>query len=280
MPDQLEILLWPTGQPTGAQAIPANQIEELKNKQTNEHLTLVNQPALTFYPAPQEKANGCCVVVCPGGGYNILAWPKEGLELAEWFNSLGITAVVLKYRVPRRNPEKPHWEPLQDGQRAMRLVRQNASQWNIDPNRIGLLGFSAGGHLALMVATQHHMNSYSSIDCADTLSSRPDFLCPIYAAYLGPNYRDDIAELGDLIKIESDMPPTFMAVTLDDDYRGVQAGLLMSEFKRVNVTAEAHIYAVGGHGYGIRPSNNPVSTWHWRLKEWMQAQGFLQAPTD
>ena len=276
MRNQIEILLWPTDLPAGAQTIPTSQIEKLRHKETNEHLTFVGQPTLTVYFAPEEKNNGCCVVICPGGGYNILAWPKEGLELAEWFNSFGVTAVVLKYRVPRRNPDKPHWEPLQDGQRAMRLVRQNASQWNVDTSRIGLLGFSAGGHLALMVGTQHGMDSYNPVDSADVLSSRPNFLCPIYAAYLGPDYRDDIPELGDLVKIDSDTPPTFMSVTLDDDYRGVQAGLLMGEFKRANVTAEAHIYAIGGHGYGIRPSDNPVSNWHWRLKEWMKAQGFLQ----
>ena len=194
--DKSEIDLWPSGLPANARLLPDEQIEQLKKQQTEEHLTWVEKPTLTLYPASPETANGCCVVVCPGGGYNILAWPKEGLELAEWFNSFGVSAAVLKYRVPRRHPKYPHREPMQDGQRALRLVRYNAAEWNIDPERIGLLGFSAGAHLSLMVATQHQSDSYVRTDTADDVSARPNFVCPIYVAYLGPNYSDDRPELG------------------------------------------------------------------------------------
>ena len=162
--DKSEIDLWPSGLPANARLLPDEQIKQLKKQQTEEHLTWVEKPTLTLYPASPETTNGCCVVVCPGGGYNILAWPKEGLELAEWFNSFGVSAAVLKYRVPRRHPEYPHREPMQDGQRALRLVRYNAAEWDIDPERIGLLGFSAGAHLSLMVATQHQADSYVRID--------------------------------------------------------------------------------------------------------------------
>jgi acetyl esterase/lipase len=273
--EKLVIPLWPTGLPADAKAIDADRIEQLKAKQTDERITYVAEPTLTIYQAEPATANGCAVVVCPGGGYNILAWPKEGLELAEWFNSFGVTAAVLKYRVPRRDPERPHWEPLQDAQRAIRVVRKNADRWRVEPDRIGILGFSAGGHLTFMAGTHYDESTYQAVDDADRLSARPDFMCPIYAAYLGNDYRDDRAELGVLVKITKDTPPAFMAVTLDDDYRGVQAGFLLAEFKKAGVPVEAHIYAVGGHGYGIRPSDLPVSTWHLRLKDWMRASGLL-----
>jgi acetyl esterase/lipase len=274
--DRLEIKLWPNGLPRDAKPLDAARIAELESKQTPERISYVAEPSVTIFRAPADKANGCSIVICPGGGYNILAWPKEGTELAEWFNSFGVTAAVLKYRVPRRDPERPHWEPLQDAQRAIRVVRMNAREWGVDPGRIGILGFSAGGHLAVMAGTQYSERTYDPIDDPDSfLSARPDFLCPIYAAYLGNDYADDRAEIGKLVEITPSTPPTFLAVTLDDRYRGVQAGLLLAEFKKHGVSAEAHIYAEGGHGYGIRPSERPVATWHLRLQDWMQAGGLL-----
>lgn len=269
------IKLWPSGLPKDAKPIDPKRVEQLESQQTAERITYVAEPSLTLFRAPRDKANGCGIVVCPGGGYHILAWPKEGLELAEWFNSIGVTAAVLKYRVPRRDPEKPHWEPLQDAQRAIRLMRKNAEDWAVDPARIGVMGFSAGGHLAVMTGVQFDETTYPRVDDADDLSARPDFLCPIYAAYLGNEYSDDRAELGSLVKITSETPQTFMAVTMDDKFRGVQAAMLLAEFKKAGVAAEAHIYTSGGHGYGIRPSNQPVSTWHLRLQEWMAARGLL-----
>ncbi len=272
--DRPVVKLWPSGLPDDAKPIDPARVDELQSKQTKERITYVEQPTLTIYRAPSDKANGCGVVVCPGGGYNILAWPKEGLELAEWFNSIGVTAGVLKYRVPRRDPQRPHWEPLQDAQRAIRIMRKHAADWGVDPNRIGVLGFSAGGHLTLMTGTQHDKKTYDRVDDADDLSARPDFLCPIYAAYLADDYKDDRAEIGSLAKIDESTPPTFMAVTLDDKHRGVQAGLLLAQYKQAGVPAEAHIYSVGGHGYGIRPSSRPVSTWHLRLHDWLRVSGF------
>ena len=269
------ISLWPQGLPKDAKPIAASRIASLKAKQTSERLTYVDSPTLTLYRAPKETANGCGVVICPGGGYNILAWPKEGLEVAEWFNSIGVTAAVLKYRVPRRDPKRPHWEPLQDAQRAIRVMRKNADAWSIDPRRVGILGFSAGGHLTVMAGTHFDEKTYDRVDEADDVSARPDFICPIYAAYLGNNYKDNVAEIGSLVKITKETPPAFMAVTLDDSYRGVQAGLLLAKFKKAGVPAEAHIYSSGGHGYGIRPSDKPISKWHLRLGEWMKASGLL-----
>jgi acetyl esterase/lipase len=274
--DRAEIDLWPGGQPAGAKPIEAKQVEELKGKLTEERIYYVETPSITVYRAPKETANGCAVVVCPGGGYNILAWPKEGLEVAEWFNSIGVTAVVLKYRVPRRDPDHRHVEPLEDAQRALRLVRHHATEWGVDPGRVGILGFSAGGHLTAMTGMHWRKAAYDPIDEADELSCRPDFMCPIYAAYQGPDYDDRVAELGPLVKVDEKTPPTFMAVTADDAYRGVQAALLFVELKKVNVPAELHIYSKGGHGYGIRPSEKPISTWHHRLGDWLKLQGLLK----
>ncbi len=271
-----EMVLWPTGLPADALPLPDARIAELKARTSDQgHLYFVDSPSLTVYlPAP-EKSNGCGIVICPGGGYNMLAWQHEGVELADWFNTIGVSAFVLKYRVPRRNPEKIHWEPLQDVQRAIRLVRHRADEFQLDPQRIGTLGFSAGGHLTVMSGVQFETVSYPALDDADRISCRPDFMCPIYAAYLADGYRDDVAELGSLVTVTEKTPPTFMAVTGDDSFRGAQSALLFVELKKHQVPAELHVYAIGGHGYGIRPSENPVANWHHQLAAWMKSSGLL-----
>lgn len=270
------IPLWPRGLPAGALPVAPERVKSLQAKQTSDRVTYVETPSLTLYRAPADQVNGCGVVICPGGGYNILAWQKEGVELAQWFNSLRVTAVVLKYRVPRRDPDNIHWEPLQDAQRAIRLVRHHAGEWQIDPHRIGVLGFSAGGHLTAMTGMHWAKRSYPRVDAIDDLSCRPDFICPIYAAYLADGYQDDVAELGSLVKVTAQTPPTFLAVTQDDKMRGAQSALLFVELKKAGVPAELHVYTQGGHGYGIRASDRPVTTWHHRLGDWLRSQGFLK----
>ena len=269
--------LWPNGLPEGSVQLQKERIEELQAKEKEHprgHIFYVDSPALTVYPA-QENANGCAVVICPGGGYQLLAWRHEGLQLAEWFNSIGVTAFVLKYRVPRRIPDKIHWEPMQDVQRAIRVVRHNSKKYDVDPNRIGVLGFSAGGHLTVMAGVQFDTQCYQTQDEADKHSARPDFICPIYAAYLGDGYKDNVAKLGALVTVTNATPPTFMAVTWDDAFRGAQAALLFAKLREKNVPAELHAYSTGGHGYGINKSNNPVSTWHHHLEAWLKISGFL-----
>jgi acetyl esterase/lipase len=272
-----ELKLWPDGVPGGLGAVSAERADELLAKNTDERISMVIDPVMTLWPAPADKANGCAVVVCPGGGYNILAYTKEGTEVAQWLNSLGVTAIVLKYRVPRRDPEHPYHAPLQDAQRAMRLVRKNAEQWKIDPSRIGILGFSAGGHLSVMTSTHWDETTYQKVDDADQLSSRPDFMIPVYAAYLGKKMDDsDSFELDDLVSINEKTPPAFMVVTYDDKLRGAHAGLMLAALKKAGVSAEAHIYLQGGHGYGLRPTDNPVSDWPQLCGEWMRASGLLE----
>ena len=280
--EQQEIKIWPHGLPAGSEQFDETKIADLKAKEKihpRGHKLYVDSPDLTVYPAPKETANGCAVIVCPGGAYNMLAWQHEGVALAEWFNSIGVAAFILKYRVPRRSPDNMHWEPMQDVQRAIRLVRYNAERYNIDPHRIGVLGFSAGGHLTVMSGVQYNTKCYEPIDEADSVSARPDFICPIYAAYLADGYRDNVAELGSLVTVTKETPPTFMAVTWDDKFRGAQSALLFAKLRENNVPAELHAYSKGGHGYGIRDSENPVSTWHHHLEAWLKTSGFLD-PAD
>ncbi len=269
--------LWPTGLPSDAKPLPPQVVAKLKKQNNSKHIMYVERPSLTLFPVPKDKATGCAVIVCPGGGYNMLAWKKEGIEIAQWLNKLGVFAAVLKYRVPRRDRQRIHWEPLQDAQRAIRLVRQHAQQWNIDPHRIGVLGFSAGGHLTVMTGTHFDEKTYPPVDEADQLSCRPDFLIPIYAAYLGDHYNDSVPQLGKLVHVTKNTPPTFMAVTWDDKMRGAQAALLFVELKKAGVPAELHVFTKGGHGYGLRPSPNPVAqTWPKLCEKWLKSMGLLK----
>ena len=164
---------------------------------------------------------------------------------------------------------------MQDVQRAIRVVRHDAEKFKIDPKRIGTLGFSAGGHLTVMSGVQHETKSYDPVDEADKQSCRPDFMCPIYAAYLGENYRDDTAALGPLVNVTKETPPTFLAVTADDKMRGAQAALLFAQLNEKNVPSEVHVYSKGGHGYGIRNNKLPVSKWHHQLEAWLKLHKFL-----
>ncbi len=273
--DRVVLKLWPGGAPGEKGDIGPEKSEPGDGPKKVIRVSNVSEPTLTLYRAPEGKANGAAVVICPGGGYNILAWDLEGTEVAEWLNSIGVTAVILKYRVPRRDKDNPHETPLQDAQRAMRLVRQHAKEWGVDPGRIGMLGFSAGGHLTVMTGLHHDQKAYQRMDSADDLSARPDFLIPIYAAYLGG--KEDETKLSPLVQVTERTPPTFMAVTYDDKLRGLHAGLLLAEMKKKGVPAEAHIFLKGGHGYGLRPSEDPVTGWPKLCEQWMRASGFLDS---
>ena len=271
-----EVKLWPDGLPPGAVELSLERIDQLRKQDTADRVHYVGDPTITVLrPA---NANGCAVVIFPGGGYNILAWPKEGIEIGQWFSSIGVTAGVVKYRVPRRHPEHPHFEPLQDAQRAIRWMRHHAADLKIDAQRLGVLGFSAGGHLTIMAGVHGDDPSYEPRDVIDRQSCRPDFMCPIYAAYLGNGYNDDVAELGSLVRITAKIPPTFLSVTADDRMRGAQSALLFVELQKAGVPAELHVFGKGGHGYGIRGSK-PASKWHLALQAWLRDQGLLRPGT-
>ena len=268
-----EFPIWPSGVPDEPGNIRERKKDGEMGKDGTFRIPFVDTPTITWYPAPRDTANGACVVVCPGGGYNILAWNLEGTEVAEWLNTIGVSAAVLKYRVPRRDKKNPHPWPLQDVQRAIRLVRSQADTRKIDPTRIGLLGFSAGGHLAVMAGTHWNERSYVQVDDADKASARPDFLIPIYPAYL--NDKEQPGKLSSLVHVTKETPPAFIAITHDDADRALYAALFYAALKQNEVSGEIHIYSKGGHGYGLRPSDHPVHTWPQRCAEWLKTAGFL-----
>ena len=269
-----EINLWPAGAvPDEPEGIEKRKKPTTIDKVGKMRIAYVDEPSITVYKAPKDRSNGTSVIIFPGGGYNILAWTHEGTEIAEWLNSLGVSAFVLKYRVPRRDPEKPHTLPLQDAQRAIRIVRSRSKEWGIDPGRIVVLGFSAGGHLAVMSGTHYGDKTYERIDDADDLSSRPDFLIPIYPAYLGDRKNRD--QLSGLVDINKNTPPMFIAITHDDSDRAYYSALLYAALNKSGVVGELHIYSKGGHGYGMRKSKDPVHTWPDRCADWLGSMGLL-----
>jgi acetyl esterase/lipase len=234
----------------------------------------VSKPSITLFRPAADKDTGAAVIVCPGGGYNILAYDLEGTEVCEWLNSIGVTGVLLKYRVPGRGGQR-HTASLQDAQRAVGLVRSRASEWGIDPKRIGILGFSAGGHLSATASNTFDSRTYPAVDDADKASCRPDFTILIYPAYL--TEKDDSTKLAAEIKVTKQTPPAFITMTADDPVHVESAYAYGLALKRAGVPAELHIYPKGGHGYGLRPSENAVSRWPDRAAEWMKGQGWLTA---
>lgn len=248
---QTEIPLWDGNMPgNGAGAPEGSRLDEDTHVIVLEN---VSEPMLTFYPAADAGKPNPVVVVCPGGSYNILAYDLEGTEIAEWLNSIGVSAAVLKYRVPDNRAGA-----LLDARRAVRLVRENSKAWNIDPRRVGMLGFSAGGHLAA--------------SCSNS-PDRPDFTVLVYPAYL---YRKGGIELVEEIKIDAKTPPAFIVQTWDDRayYRSSLAYAAALDAR--NIPVELHLFAKGGHGYGLRPSERPVSQWPSLCRAWMEESGFLK----
>jgi acetyl esterase/lipase len=235
----------------------------------------VSSPTLALYQPSAGKRSGTTVVVCPGGGYQILAMDLEGTEVCEWLNSVGVTAVLLKYRVPKRAGLEKHTAALQDAQRAMGLVREHASEWGVDPKKIGVLGFSAGGHLAALASNDWESRSYSPIDAADSTSCRPDFTILIYPAYLTLKDKDD--RVAPELNLSSNTPPTFIAMAEDDPIRVETALFYAAALKKVDVPFELHIYPSGGHGYGLRPTKDLVTTWPQRAVDWMRSRGLVGA---
>lgn len=235
-------------------------------------LTNVTQPTLSLY-LPKEAKSKLAVIVCPGGGHNILAFDHEGTEVAEWLNTLGVTAFVLKYRVPARNPDK-RWEAsVQDAQRAVSLIRHRAAEWKIDPQKIGMIGFSAGGQTAGLTALLHTQRQYPATDEIDKVSSRPDFAALIYPAYF--TKKDAPWTLADDVKVDATTPPMFFAHSANDPVTVASSVLLFAELKKNKIDGELHAYATGGHGYGIRKTGHPCNGWPQRLEEWMRSQKYL-----
>ncbi|HLH54039.1 MAG TPA: alpha/beta hydrolase [Verrucomicrobiae bacterium] len=235
----------------------------------------VSKPSIAVYQPAPEKRTGTAVIVCPGGGYQILAMDLEGTEVCEWLNSIGVTGVLLKYRVPKRTGLEKHTAALQDAQRAIGLVRLHAADWGIHTNKIGILGFSAGGHLAALASNQYESRTYPSVDEADTLSCRPDFTLLIYPAYLTVKEQND--RIAAEFNLTSNTPPTFMAMAEDDPIRVETVLFYAAGLEKAKVPLELHVYPTGGHGYGLRPAKDLVTTWPQRAADWMRSRGLIQA---
>lgn len=261
------ITLWPDGAPGAIGKEPADI------------------PTLTPY-LPKEKATGAAVIVCPGGGYSHLA-DHEGRPVAEWLNSIGITAFVLKYRL---GPRYHHPAPLQDAARAVRLVRARAAEWQIDPKRIGILGFSAGGHVASTIGTHFDAGQPNSSDAVEKVSSRPDVMILIYPVItmggfthsgsrkqlLGENPSADMVTLlSNEEQVTKQTPPTFLVHTANDAAVPVENSLRFADaLRKMGVPFELHIYERGPHGFGLGGNNPVLSSWPGRCADWLRLQGF------
>ncbi|MDX1953310.1 MAG: alpha/beta hydrolase [Verrucomicrobiota bacterium] len=273
------IALWP-GTPPGEQGTIGEEKDTTDEKgglvagQRVVRLGNVSVPTITFYPAAKEKNSGATVLVCPGGGYHILAMDLEGTEICEWLNSIGVNAVLLKYRVPARKGQERHLAPMQDAQRALGLIRQQAKNWGIDEKRVGILGFSAGGHLSAVTSNNFQERSYQLIDAADKLSARPDFTVLIYSAYLTNKEKPE--ELSPEMKVSAATPPTFIVQTGDDSVRVENSLFYYLALKKAGVPAELHIYPSGGHGYGLRKIGKNVSEWPMLVEKWLIESQFIK----
>lgn len=270
--------LWPDVQP--GPAIESGPEQDF-NKSTDRpiagraiiKLGNVSVPQAHVFLAPADQRTGAAVVICPGGGYNILAWDLEGTEVADWLNSIGVTAVVVKYRVPTSQLDPKWLAPVQDTQRSISLVRAHAEAWKIDPQKVGVLGFSAGGDTAARtaLATTRH---YSAQDATDQRDCHADAAVLIYPAYLT---NTDKTGLREDLNVSKESPPMFLAHAWNDPVTPESSLFLALALKQHEVPAELHLYDAGGHGYGLRAVDNlPVTSWNHRCQDWLRRNGWAR----
>jgi len=271
-PGHTTLPIWPHGAP-GAQPNAGPEVDTTTAKDNLIagrpliRLGNVSTPTLTLY-TPKGKNTGAAVVVFPGGGYHILAIDLEGTEVCDWLNSAGITCILLKYRVPDSGPYPKSPAALQDAQRALGIVRSHAADWRIDPHRIGVLGFSAGAHLAAALSTHFDQRLYDPVDAVDQLSCRPDYAVIVYPGYLALADQN-FAPNPDIV-VTDKTPPSFIVQAEDDPVHVENATVYFLALKNAKVPAEMHIYAEGGHGYGLRRTALPVTTWPQSVETWLQ----------
>ncbi len=272
-PGHVTISIWPHGAPDAQ----PNLGEEINTTTVKDpviagkpliRLGNVSQPTLTLYAPPKGNNTGAAVVVFPGGGYHILAIDLEGTEVCDWLNSIGTTCVLLKYRVPDSGPYPKSSAALQDAQRALGIVRAHSADWQIDPHRVGVLGFSAGGHLAAALSTHFDQRLYRPVDAADQMSCRPDFAVIIYPGYLA--LADQNFAPNPDIHVTDKTPPTFIVQAEDDPVHVESSIVYFMALKNANVPAEMHIYAKGGHGYGLRRTDLPITAWPELAATWLR----------
>ena len=278
-----QIPLWPASPPDARSGVGAEAVHNALDRETGKkklvggapysYVENVTQPTITIY-SPKAHNTGAAVIVYPGGGFNVLAIDIEGTEACDWLTSKGISCVLLKYRVPCEHlgayRECP--QAHQDAQRAMRIVRSRATEWRIDPDRIGVIGFSAGAHMAIMSSTRfdHH---YAPVDEADSVSSRPDFALVLYPGRVG---RTNFV-LNPAIVVTGRTPPTFLVHAFDDPLNPVENSLIYAAaLRKAGVRSEIHIFATGGHAFGLRRIGSSATAWPQLAEAWMNDIGVLK----
>jgi acetyl esterase/lipase len=280
-PGHTTLSIWPHAAP-GAKPNPGPEVEVTTAKDQLIagmpiiRLGNVSTPTLTLY-TPAGKNTGAAVVVFPGGGYYVLAIDLEGTEVCEWLNAKGITCVLLKYRVPGSGPFPKSAAALQDAQRALGIVRAHAAEWGIDPHRIGVLGFSAGAHLAATFSKHFDERVYEPVDAADQMSCRPDFAVIVYPAYIAIE-EQNLAPNPNIHPTDK-TPPSFIVQTEDDPFHVESSTVYFLALKNAGVPAELHIYAQGGHGYGLRQIALPVTNWPRLVETWLTTIQMLPPST-
>lgn len=268
--------LWP---PTSANKL-TSEVGRILPARENENppavrITDIETPFMKRFDPPVDKVNGASVVIVPGGAYRYAVVGKEGAEIADWFNRLGVTAFVLYYRTPTNGLDDDWVKPVQDAQRAVRLIRSHAKDWNLDPNRVGIIGFSAGGNAAAIASTKMDVqHKEEKQDKIDEVSARPDFTMLIYPWKLlneeGTGLRDEVA-------VDKNTPPTLLIHAHNDGVTSLSSIEFYKSMKRLGLLAELHIYESGGHGYGLRKVKGAnVHTWPKRAESWMQVRGLLK----
>lgn len=278
--DPLVVELWPGSVPddAGIEGEEKGRIHNSRIVGPTLLVTNVTRPSIEVHLPPPERNTGTAMVICPGGGYWDLFWNLEGIEVAAWLVSRGIAGIILKYRVPRRPGEVkgvPARGPLLDAQRAVSTVRRRAAEWRIHPNRIGTVGFSAGGHLALATATRFEERTYAPVDRIDTASCRPDFAVCCYSGYLKNREKDEVAAG---IGIPAKTPPVFLAHASDDSESDVAHSIIMYlALHRAGVPTELHVYATGEHDFGVRQDGKLPSTWPELCLKWLRSNDLLPA---
>jgi acetyl esterase/lipase len=285
-PGHVQVPIWPGKVPN---AMPRAEPESVRADWAK--ITNVSQPTLTVYAPKGHRNTGVAVAVFPGGGYQFLAMDLEGTEICDWLTSRGITCVLLKYRVPDSGPtwKNGHrFEPevqtaLQDAQRTLGLMRQHAAQWHVDPHKVGVIGFSAGGHLVAALSTHFAQRTYPPVDAADSLSCRPDFAIVLYPGHLWVHQDEDRATRNETdlrlrpdIHVTADTPATFLLQAEDDHVDGVEQSLsYYVALQAAGVPVEMHLYAQGGHAFGLRPTRLPVTHWPALVEQWLHTIGIL-----
>ncbi len=286
-PGHTQVPIWP-GTAPHARPIPDVEVtgegESLVAGRPWREVRNVSRPTMTVYSPKRRNNSGAAVVVFPGGGYQLLAIDLEGTEVCDWLTSRGITCVLLKYRVPHTGPD---WDKqcgcyrdtkssmaLEDAQRTVGLVRLNAAKWRVDPQKIGVLGFSAGAHLAVAMSTHFEQRLYPVVDAADKESCRPDFAVVLYSGRLWT--KDDKFELNPFVTVTSKTPPTFLVHAEDDDVNSVNHSLVYyAALKKAGVPAEMHLYAQGGHAFGLRRTKFPITEWPQLVEKWLGTTGMI-----